>query len=157
MRPNPGLSITPGVPSPCLMGLEFVIPVVTAGKRRYQIEAAQSLGDAARLNLAQTAWTVRSAVRTALLNLMVADQSQSLWRTEVRLKSERVTRLGEQLTSGVIARPIVASARIDCLNARLAARAAEGRATQAKAALAGDRGELRRPKACAAFVAERFD
>lgn len=136
MRPNPTLSISPGIPSPYLFDLGFAIPVVTAGKRQYKIEAAENLSEAARRNLAQTAWSVRSGVRAALLNVLVTEHSQSLWRTEVDLQSERVTRLGEQLSSGAIARPIVDSARVDLLNSRLAARAAEGRAEQARAALA---------------------
>lgn len=136
MRPNPTLSVSPGIPSPYLFDLGFAIPVVTAGKRKYQIEAAKNLSEAARLNMAQTVWAIRSSVRATLLNVMVADRSQSLWRVEERLQSERVTRLAKRLDAGEIARPVVDSARVDLLNSRLAARAAEGRATQTRAALA---------------------
>ncbi|MGH9396803.1 MAG: TolC family protein, partial [Terriglobia bacterium] len=136
MRPNPTLSVAPGFPSPYLFDLGFAIPVVTAGKRKYQIEAARNLTEAARLNLAQTVWTVRSGVRAALLNVMIAERSQKLWRAQERLQSERVTRLAGQLKSGEIARPAVDSARVDLLNSQLATRAAEGRVTQTRAALA---------------------
>ncbi|MGH9353610.1 MAG: TolC family protein, partial [Terriglobia bacterium] len=136
MRPNPTLSISPGIPSPYLFDLGFAIPVVTAGKRQYQVEVAKNLSETARLSLAQTAWSVRSGVRAALLNVMVTDRSQNLWQAEERLQSERVARLAEQLKSGAIARPAVDSARVDLLNSQLAARAAEGHATQTRAALA---------------------
>lgn len=136
MRPNPTLSVSPGIPSPYLFDLGFAVPVVTAGKRQYQIETAKNLSEAARLNLSQTAWNVRSGVRAALLNFIVADRSQPLWRAEERLQSERVTRLGEQLAAGATARPVVDSARIDLLNGQLATRAAEGRVAQTRAALA---------------------
>ncbi|MGH9470033.1 MAG: TolC family protein, partial [Terriglobia bacterium] len=126
MRPNPTLSVSPGIPSPYLFDLGFAVPVVTAGKRQYQIEAAKNLSEAARLNLAQTAWNVRSGVRAALLNLLIAYRRENLWQAEERLQSERATRLGEQLAAGAIARPVADSAQIDLLKSRLAARAAEG-------------------------------
>ena len=136
MRPNPTLSVSPGIPSPYLFDLGFAIPVVTAGKRKYQVKSAKNLSEAARLSLAQAVWTMRSGVRAALLNVMVDERSQSLWRVEERLQSERVTRLARRLEAGEIARPVVDSARVDLLNSRLAARAAEGRAAQTRAALA---------------------
>lgn len=136
MRPNPTLSVSPGIPSPYLFDLGFAIPVVTAGKRQYQIETAKSLSEAARLNLAQVAWTVRSGVRAALLNVLVAERSEKLWQTEERLQAERAARLAKRLEVGEIARPAVDSARIDLLNSQLAARAAEGRAAQTRVALA---------------------
>ncbi len=136
MRPNPVLSVSAGVPSPYLLGLEFAIPMITAGKRQYQIEAAKNLSEVARLNLAHTAWTVRSGVRAALLNVLVAERSQTLFRAEARLQSERLFRLGKQLEAGAIARPAVDSARVDLLNSQLAVQTAEGRVTEAKAALA---------------------
>lgn len=140
MRPNPTLTLSPGIPSPYLFDLAFAVPVVTAGKRKYQIETAKNLSDAARLSWAQTTWTVRSGVRAALLNLLVAERSQSLWRARERLQSGRFTRLRQQLEAGAIARPIVDSVRVDLLNSQLAARAAEGRVFQTKAALAASIG-----------------
>jgi outer membrane protein TolC len=136
MKPNPTLSVSPGIPSPYLFDLSFAIPVVTAGKRKYQLRAANNLTEAARLNLAQTAWTVRSKVRSALLDVLVAERNDGSWRAQEGLQSERVSRLEKRLDAGEIARPPVDSARADLLNARLAYRAAEGRITETRAALA---------------------
>src|SRR5579862_6018595 len=36
-RPNPTLGVTPGVPSPYLLDINFTIPIQMAGKRGYQI------------------------------------------------------------------------------------------------------------------------
>src|ERR1700731_536933 len=36
-RPNPTLSISPGVPTPYLLTLDFSIPIETAGKRGYRV------------------------------------------------------------------------------------------------------------------------
>lgn len=136
MRPNPSLSFSPGIPSPYLISFDFLIPVVTAGKRRYQIEAAKNLSEAARLSLAQTAWTVRSGVRAALINELVAGHATGVLRGEVRLRTQRVARLGEQLAAGEIAAPMVTASRVNLLNAQLALQAAEGQAAQTLAALA---------------------
>src|ERR1700680_3433627 len=59
-RPNPTLSIAPGIPTPYLLTLDFAIPIETAGKRGYRMQAARSLDQAARFDLADYAWTVRS-------------------------------------------------------------------------------------------------
>src|SRR5882762_10460653 len=37
-RPNPSLSIAPGIPSPYLMTLDFSFPIETAGKRGHRIQ-----------------------------------------------------------------------------------------------------------------------
>ncbi len=136
MRPNPSLSVTPGIPSPYLMGLEFAIPIVTARKREYRVETAKNLSEAARLNLAETAWTVRSGVRAALLNLVVAEQREALSHAQARLQSERYDRLRAELAAGEIAKPMVDAAQTDLLNSRLAERSAAGLVHQARAALA---------------------
>lgn len=136
MKPNPTLSISPGIPSPYLFDLSLAIPVVTAGKRKYQIEAARNLTEAARLNLAHTAWTVRSNVRAALLEVLVAERNEESWRAQEGLQSGRVSRLEKRLDAGEIARPPVDSARADLLNARLGSRAAQGRNAETRTALA---------------------
>lgn len=136
MRPNPTLTLSPGIPSPYLISLDFLVPVMTAGKRGYQIEAAKNLSEAARLNLAQTAWNVRSAVRAALINELAAEQANAILRSGVQLRTRRVTRLGEQLAAGEIATPVVTTSRVNLLNAQLALQAAEGQVARTRAALA---------------------
>src|SRR5690242_7919833 len=71
-RPNPSLSVAPGIPSPYLLTLDFAIPIETAGKRGHRVASARSLEHAARFDLADSAWKVRSGVRTALLNYLLA-------------------------------------------------------------------------------------
>jgi cobalt-zinc-cadmium efflux system outer membrane protein len=78
-RPNPSLSIAPGVPTPYLLTLDFAIPIETAGKRGYRIRVARSLDQAARFDLADSAWTVHSGVRAALLNYLLATHSVELF------------------------------------------------------------------------------
>src|SRR5713101_5697580 len=134
-RPNPSLSVQPGVPSPYLLGLSLDFPIETAGKRGYRIERAQQRNAVARFDLANTAWKVRSQVRRAFLDYIVAARDLDLLRTEGRLQSKRVRLLTQRLTVGEIARPEVDSARVDLSNASLAIQTAEGHVSKAKAAL----------------------
>ena len=136
-RPNPTLSLTPGVPSPYLFGLDFAIPIQTAGKRGYQILQARNLGEAAQYNLANTAWKVRSELRTALLNYLVAVRTLDQLRSQERIQSERASLLEKRLTVGEISRPEVDLARIDLANTRLAVLNDQSQISQTRAALAG--------------------
>jgi outer membrane protein TolC len=135
-RPNPILSVAPGVPSPYLLGLEFALPIETAGKRGYRVREATQLSEAARLDLAATAWRVRSGVRTALLDHFMAMHNLELARSQEHLRSELVDRLQRRLAAGEIARPEVVSTRLELLNARAVVRGAEGHLSETKAALA---------------------
>ncbi|MGH9656348.1 MAG: TolC family protein [Bryobacteraceae bacterium] len=136
MRPNPVLNFSPGVPSPYLLGLGLVFPIVTAGKRGYEIEAAKNAGTEAELNLAELAWKVRSQVRSALLNYLLAERNSSLAQAAERIRKARSARLGDELNAGEISRPEWEAARAALLGAQMTARAAKGRIAQMRAALA---------------------
>lgn len=60
-RPNPTLSIAPGVPSPYLLTLDFAVPIETAGKRGHRIRSARSLDQAARFDLGDASGVADSA------------------------------------------------------------------------------------------------
>src|SRR5437016_14183943 len=53
-RPNPIVDISPGVPSPYLLTLDFAVPIETRGKRGYRIRSARSPAPAARFDLADS-------------------------------------------------------------------------------------------------------
>src|SRR6266851_1325512 len=135
-RPNPSLSITPGIPSPYLFNLDLSVPVETAGKRGHRIQAARSLGQAARFDLADSAWKVRSGVRVAVLNYLLASRSLELLRSEQQVRGEQVNILEHRLSVGEIPRPEVDLARIGLSKTRLAIGSAEGQLAEAMAALA---------------------
>ncbi len=157
MRPNPTLDFSPGVPSPYLLTLDFLVPVITHGKRGYQIEEARNLSEAARLSLAQAAWSVRNGVRSALLNDLAAEHNLDVVRTQARLRAERVRRLEERLKAGEIPAPVVVASQFNVLNAQLAERRAEGRVSQAKTALAAAIGIPVAGLAAARFDWQDFD
>jgi cobalt-zinc-cadmium efflux system outer membrane protein len=139
-RPNPTLSIAPGVPTPYLLTLDFAIPIETAGKRGYRILAARGLDQASRFDLADSAWTVRSGVRVALLNYIIGSQTLELFRSEEKALQDQVSILEKILSAGEIPRQNVDLARIELSKTHLAISTAEGQVAEARAVLAAAMG-----------------
>jgi len=135
-RPNPSLSVAPGVPSPYLLNLDLSIPIETAGKRGHRIQTARSLDQAARFDLADSAWKVRSGVRVALLNYLLASRSLELLHTEGQARSDQANVLEQRFSVGEIPRPELDLARIELSKTHLAINTAEGQLAEAKTALA---------------------
>jgi outer membrane protein TolC len=135
-RPNPTLSITPGVPSPYLLTLDFAVPIETAGKRGYRIKSARSLDQAAEFDLADTAWKLRSGVRTGLLDYLLASRNLDLLLSEKQIREEQVNLLEQRFALGEIPRPDFDLARIELSKAHLAISTSEGQVGQTRAALA---------------------
>ncbi len=134
-RPNPTLSIAPGIPSPYLLTLDFAIPIETAGKRGYRMQAARRLDQATRFDLADSAWTIRSGVRSALLNYIIASQSLELFRSEENARQDQVNILERIFSAGEIPRQNVDLARIELSKSHLAISTVEGQIDEARAAL----------------------
>jgi len=115
-RPNPIISGSVGgstsPASPWIGALGFGLPVETAGKRGYRILRAQRLADAARWDLANTAWTVRAQVRSTLLQYLTLTQRVQALQNEKQIRGEQVKLLEQRLAVGMIARPEVDAARI---------------------------------------------
>lgn len=142
-RPNPALSWSPeynanaaaGV-SPWTLGFSLDIPIETAGKRGYRLKQARALTGAARIELAATAWNMRSRVRATLLDHLLAARQLDLLRAEEAARADAVTLMEQRLGVGEVSRPDVDSARIELANTRLAIRAAQGSVAETRAALA---------------------
>lgn len=116
-RPNPTLDITnqynvdatTGV-SPWTLGPTLALPLETAGKRHARILEAQHRAEAARLELADEAWKVRSQVRNALLRLY---PTTSLIEEAQRDEAQLVDVLEHRFREGE-------ASRLDLLQAQLA-------------------------------------
>jgi outer membrane protein TolC len=99
-RPNPDFGIgtayaATAVPNfaPWALGAASMnFPIETAGKRGYRIAQAEHLADAAALGVGETAWRVRSTVRAALLNHLVAQRECALAQN-YKSVSERIAQL----------------------------------------------------------------
>lgn len=134
-RPNPSISLTPGIPSPWLFDMPISFPIETAGKRGLRIEQARDLSFAAKAGLAQTAWQVASGLRKALLAYEIARANLALRRSTERLEASRVTLLTNLLTAGEGARPALQTAQLALSNTRFTRRVAEGQVATTRAAL----------------------
>ncbi len=135
-RPNPTLSIVPGIPSPYLLTLDLSIPLETAGKRGYRIQAARSLDQAARFDLADAAWHVHGEVRAAMLECLIAPEVLAVLRSEATVREDQVKILEQMVSSGELPRLGLDVARIELSKTRVAASTAQGEVAEAKAALA---------------------
>ena len=135
-RPNPTLDVSPGVPSPYLFSLDLTFPIETAGKRRYRIESATKLEQAARFELADQAWKIRGGVRAALLDYTMAVRKSKLLDAEEKLRGTQTTLLQQRLSAGEIARTELDAAQISLSQTQLRIVAAEGDGAQAKVKLA---------------------
>jgi cobalt-zinc-cadmium efflux system outer membrane protein len=169
-RPNPALDVVPGVPSPYLLSFDLMFPIETAGKRGYRIQSANSMDEAARFDLADAAWKVRSGVRTALLDYMVATRKSALLAAEEKLQGEQANLLQQRLSVGEIARPELDAAQIAFSQTHLEIVTAQGQAAEARAKLATaigvpltaldgielSWGDLDSPPSAASFSAEQI-
>ncbi len=135
-RPNPTFSIAPGIPSPYLLTLDLSIPLETAGKRGYRIQAARSLDQAARFDLADAAWHVHSEVRAALLECLIAAEVLAALRSEAAVRGHQVKILEQMVSSGELPRLGLDVARIELSRVRVATSTAQGDVAEAKTALA---------------------
>jgi cobalt-zinc-cadmium efflux system outer membrane protein len=103
-RPNPSLSFSPEIGanpgagiSPWGLGFSVSVPIETANKRGQRSAQAQAQANSAALSIADTAWTVTSRVRAALLDLESATQRLKILQAQrdnddviVSMVSERV-------------------------------------------------------------------
>jgi outer membrane protein, heavy metal efflux system len=135
-RPNPTLGIAPGIPSPYLLNVDLSIPIETARKRGHLIEAARSLDQAARFDLADSAWTVCSAVRAALLKYVLASETLDFLRSEAEVRRDQLNILEQIFSAGEIPRLDVDFSRIELSKTQLAISTTEGQVGEAEAALA---------------------
>ena len=135
-RPNPTLSLTPGIPSPYLFGLDFGVSIETHGKRGIRTAQAENISESARLALAITGWKVRSQVRQALVEVLVAEQRLELLRAQNGFLTTQVQLLQRRLVSGEIPRPELDAASVALLNGQVLAKQAEGQISSARASLA---------------------
>lgn len=108
-RPNPTLqlplqrAINPkDGETPWTLGLALDIPVETHGKRDYRIAKATHLAAAARLQVANTAWTLRSQLRDQVLVLGNNAEKVRLLQQQVELDQSLVAMFQKRLQEGYV-------------------------------------------------------
>lgn len=141
-RPNPTLGVMPRyngtafTPSPWMMAVNLDIPIETAGKRGHRIAQAQHLSDAAKLNIASTAWQVRGRLRRALVDLYAASQQEGLLAAQQLAQEQNVKLLEAQLAAGAVSPSEVTRERIALDTTRLVMHDAKRQRAESRVALA---------------------
>lgn len=138
-KPNPSISSsaehhsrTEGGISPWTFSISLDIPIETGGKRQARIDRANSLSQAARIEIGEQAWQVRSRLQASLIEYRAALLRAELLQREIRLQSDIVQMLQNRLEAGM-------ASGIDLGNARLQLQKAQ----HALAAESSRTGELR--------------
>ena len=142
-RPNPAFAFSPTFAeapleffSPWTLGFSLDVPIETAGKRGHRIAQAQRLANAARLDVANTAWLVRSRVRRSLLDLYAANVNQKLLAKQRSAQNQTVGLLEDRFKAGESSRVEVQLARVAAAQTTLQLRDAQKQSAQARVQLA---------------------
>ena len=142
-RPNPVAGISPGYDfnppggiSPWILSFSFDVPLETAGKRGYRIARAQHLSEAARLNIAATAWQVQSRLRARLLGLCAAERSEDILGKRSADLEDLVAAEEHLFAAGEVSRFEVTQARISLDETSLSLKEAQKQRAEAQAGLA---------------------
>jgi cobalt-zinc-cadmium efflux system outer membrane protein len=160
-RPNPTFQIpfeytsnAKSGESPYTLGLGLDIPLETAGKRGYRIEQARQLSIAARLEVGNVAWQVRSRLRTQLLNLFLARPRLKILGRRSVVQQHVLQMLEKRLELGAASMPEVRLARTMQTQDNLEVAAAR---QQARDALAGAAAVIGVPLSALSQVDIRLD
>lgn len=139
-RVNPDLAVNAGYNRNPESHLEYgLVPSFTfetAGKRGYRILRAERQADAGRIGVSEAGWTLRSRIRAAFVNHVLATKRLDVLRTEQGVRGEIVEIFDRRLAVGEAARPELDVYRVDLITADAAVRAATGDVAQTRATLA---------------------
>ncbi len=133
-------TLNPGPGRPITIGPALDIPIETAHKRGYRVDQASHLSEAARLNIGNEAWKVRSQVRDALLSLFAARERIAFLMQKVAAQQQILDMVEKRRTVGETAEPDVNLAVLVLTQARGELTAARGGLLGARARLASTMG-----------------
>ncbi len=114
---------------PWAYGLDVEIPIETAGKREIRIEEAQHLQEIARIDVADTAWQLRSQIAKDLLRYHENIARQKLLQQEIDKQTDIINMLEKRVAVGVLSNTDVLASKL-LLQAKKAAFDAEQAASQ---------------------------
>ena len=142
-RPNPIFTFGPQYASfhrntitPWFLAGNVFYQIETAGKRTRRTEQAMAAAEAARWRVSARAWTARSRVRVAMLELHSARENIRLLETEQKLHDEAIKKLTAQMEAGDVSPFELTQARLALNRTRLALQDAQRLAATGEAKLA---------------------
>jgi outer membrane protein TolC len=129
-KPNPAFSSAGGYTdaelAPYVLTFSLDWTIETAGKRQYRTKQARNLTAAARFALGETAWQVRSRVRSSLLDHLLASRELDLLQRELETRQEALKLYEERLSAGEISRPEVDIVRTSLTSLEITTERAKG-------------------------------
>lgn len=133
-KPNPSISgnaehhsRAEGGISPWTFSISLDIPIETGGKRQARIDRANSISQAARIEIGEQAWQIRSRLQASLIEYRAALLRAELLQREIGLHSDIVQMLRHRLEAGMIADIDLGNARLQLQKAQHALAAESGR------------------------------
>lgn len=126
--------------SPWTYGIGLSIPIETGGKRQARIDRAESLSEATRIEIGNSAWQVRSNVRNNLIALQAANKQVELLQHEVALRSDIAAMLDARLMAGLISNIELSNARLQLQKAQQIMAAEQGHIPELRVVLAASAG-----------------
>jgi cobalt-zinc-cadmium efflux system outer membrane protein len=145
-RPNPGAGFTPQYHAnprglaPWTLSFFLDIPIETAGRRGYRIARAGHLSDAARMEIADTAWQVRSRLRKDLLSLYALVKREQILQEELELQRKIVRIFRERFATGEESQYALTSSVITMEKTALSLSSVRKDEIQARVSFAGSMG-----------------
>ncbi len=126
-RPNPTLTLTPGFSanpngaSPWLPAIGADFTIETAGKRDLRAEAARLTAESARQEVFAAAWRVRSELRSALLDIVLATRRHAALDAVLQPQQNILALLEQRRAAGAGTAAESAATRLAILKAEIAA------------------------------------
>lgn len=98
--------------NPYLYSLSFDIPLETANKRSIRIKNAQHLSEAAKLEIAQSAWQLRQSVAQALYDYQFNQQHIAVLNEEQKRRQEIVAIYQKRVDVGLLSNVELSTAKL---------------------------------------------
>lgn len=133
-------SRTEGNISPWTLGIGIDVPIETMGKREARIDRAIQLSEAARLQIGQIAWQVRTRITKSWLAFQYASLQSEPLAQELAIRKSIVAMLEKRLALGIASSVEVANARLALQKTQQQWSLNTGRITELRAKLASDAG-----------------
>ncbi|BCU79237.1 hypothetical protein llg_39520 [Luteolibacter sp. LG18] len=116
-RPNPGVTLSPQFTAPFkwmlgTYGIDFDIPIETAGKRRTRIDLAREQAASAGFHVAEVSWQMRGKLRKALLELSVAGRREAMTQRAIDSQAQVIEMMNQRVAAGEASRPDFVQSRL---------------------------------------------
>lgn len=143
-RPDPAISGSVGRSeddqAPWIYSIGLDIPLQTASKRELSLAQAQSLSEAARIEIGQTAWQVRSRLLSSWIDYNATLHEVSYLQQQVNIHNEITSMLNKRVEVGMLSNTELGQTRLQLQQVQQKLVAERGRIPELKAALAGNAG-----------------